>query len=143
MKFAMHNWMRQEPIETTIERLHRLGYDGIEISGEPTQYDTSQVARLLEKYQLACWGSHSIMMPGRDLVSEEASVRAETVKYMQACVRMVHELGGSIFVIFPQRVQPARTGGRSGPGVANGGSKGSVRLPNMRPSAVFASASRP
>ena len=75
MKFAMHNWMRQEPIETTIERLHRLGYDGIEISGEPTQYDTSQVARLLEKYRLACWGSHSIMMPGRDLVSEEASVR--------------------------------------------------------------------
>lgn len=101
MKFAMHNWMRQEPIETTIERLHRLGYDGIEISGEPTQYDTSQVARLLEKYQLACWGSHSIMMPGRDLVSEEASVRVETVQYMQACVRMVHELGGSIFVIFP------------------------------------------
>ena len=101
MKFAMHNWMRQEPIETTIERLHRLGYDGIEISGEPTKYDTSQVAGLLEKYQLACWGSHSIMMPGRDLVSEEASVRADTVKYMQACVRMVHELGGSIFVIFP------------------------------------------
>ena len=101
MKFAMHNWMRQEPIETTIERLHRLGYDGIEISGEPTQYDTSHVAGLLEKYQLACWGSHSIMMPGRDLVHEEASVRAETVQYMQACVRMVHELGGSIFVIFP------------------------------------------
>ena len=35
MKVAMHNWMRPEPIETTIARLARSGYDGIEISGEP------------------------------------------------------------------------------------------------------------
>ena len=35
MKVSMHNWMRPEPIERTIERLGRLGYDGIEISGEP------------------------------------------------------------------------------------------------------------
>jgi sugar phosphate isomerase/epimerase len=93
--------MRQEPIETTIERLHRLGYDGIEISGEPTQHDTSHVGKLLEKYGLACWGSHSIMMPGRDLVHEDPAVRTETVQYMQACVQMVHELQGAIFVIFP------------------------------------------
>ena len=89
------------PIETTIERLHRLGYDGIEISGEPTQHDTSHVGKLLEKYGLACWGSHSIMMPGRDLVHEDPAVRTETVQYMQACVQMVHELQGAIFVIFP------------------------------------------
>ena len=31
----MHNWMRAEPIEDTITRLGRCGYDGIEISGEP------------------------------------------------------------------------------------------------------------
>ena len=35
MKVSMHNWMRPEPIEPTIERLARLGYDGLEISGEP------------------------------------------------------------------------------------------------------------
>ena len=35
MKVSMHNWMRPEPIETTIDRLGRCGYDGIEISGEP------------------------------------------------------------------------------------------------------------
>lgn len=34
MKHAMHNWMRPEPIETTLERLHRFGYDAIEISGD-------------------------------------------------------------------------------------------------------------
>ena len=35
LKVSMHNWMRPEPIETTITRLGRSGYNGIEISGEP------------------------------------------------------------------------------------------------------------
>ena len=101
MKFAMHNWMREEPIETTLERLHRLGYDGIEISGEPNKYDTAHVNKLLEKYNISCWGSHSIMMPGRDLVHENKSVRQDTISYMKNCIQMVHALHGSIFVIFP------------------------------------------
>ena len=42
-KVAMHNWMRAEPIETTITRLGRSGYDGIEISGEPAIYDADEV----------------------------------------------------------------------------------------------------
>ena len=42
-KVAMHNWMRAEPIETTITRLARSGYDGIEISGEPITYDAAEV----------------------------------------------------------------------------------------------------
>ena len=45
LKFAMHNWMRAEPIETTIERLGRCGYDAIEISGEPAVWDTDEVQR--------------------------------------------------------------------------------------------------
>ena len=32
MQVAMHNWMRAEPVETTIRRLAKYGYDGIEIS---------------------------------------------------------------------------------------------------------------
>ena len=48
LKMAMHNWMRPEPIERTIERLARMGYDGIEISGEPQGYDPDLVRGLLE-----------------------------------------------------------------------------------------------
>ena len=39
MKVAMHNWMRAEPVETTIRRLAKYGYDGIEIS-----YDSVELA---------------------------------------------------------------------------------------------------
>ena len=47
MKVSMHNWMRPEPIQATIERLARLGYDGLEISGEPRATTPSTCA--------ACW----------------------------------------------------------------------------------------
>ena len=103
MKFSMHNWMREEPIETTVERLHRLGYDGIEIRGEPSLCDTKSVRKLLDQCGLECWGSNSIMTPGRDLVSENQSVRQKTVAYMKSCVRMVYELNGSVFAIFPSQ----------------------------------------
>ncbi len=32
MLVSMHNWMRAEPVETTIRRLAKYGYDSIEIS---------------------------------------------------------------------------------------------------------------
>ena len=43
MHVAMHNWMRAEPIEKTIARLAKSGYDAIEISGEPERYNTKDV----------------------------------------------------------------------------------------------------
>jgi D-psicose/D-tagatose/L-ribulose 3-epimerase len=45
LKVAMHNWMRPEPIETTIERLARAGYDAIEIGSEPAATTSASGAR--------------------------------------------------------------------------------------------------
>ena len=104
MKFSMHNWMRPEPIETTLERLHRFGYDGIEISGEPTRYDTDHVRGLLEKYGLECWGGVTLMFEGRDLVHADKYVRLGTITYMKDCIKMIHELGGQMFCIVPSTV---------------------------------------
>ena len=53
MRVAMHNWMRAEPIEVTIARLAKCGYDAIEISGEPEKYDTKHVGKLLKDHKLA------------------------------------------------------------------------------------------
>jgi sugar phosphate isomerase/epimerase len=104
MKFSMHNWMRPEPIETTLERLHRLGYDGIEISGEPARYDAQDVRRLLDQYQLECWGGVTIMTEGRDLVHPDKYVRVGTIAYMKDCIRMIRQLRGTIFCIVPSTV---------------------------------------
>jgi len=104
MFLSMHNWMRAEPIEITIRRLARYGYDSIEISGEPEKYNTKEVNRLLKENHLRCWGSVSLMFAGRDLIHAEAQVRENSVKYIKDCITMVKELGGHEMTIVPSQV---------------------------------------
>jgi len=108
MKHSMHNWMRPEPVEVTLERLHRFGYDGIEISGEPTRYDTDEVRRLMDQYQLECWGSVTMMFEGRDLIHPDAGIRRESVQYIKDSLDMTKRLGGRIFCIVPSTVGKTR-----------------------------------
>ncbi|MBL8168848.1 MAG: sugar phosphate isomerase/epimerase, partial [Acidobacteria bacterium] len=104
MKHSMHNWMRPEPIETTLERLHRFGYDGIEISGEPAKYNTDEVRALLDKYELQCWGSVTMMFEGRDLLHPDGGIRRDTIAYMKDCIMLAKALGGQMFCIVPSTV---------------------------------------
>lgn len=104
MHLSMHNWMRAEPIETTIRRLARYGYESIEISGEPEIYDTKQVKRLLAEHGLRCWGSVSLMFEGRDLIHADEQVRATSIAYIKECITMVKELDGHEMTIVPSQV---------------------------------------
>jgi sugar phosphate isomerase/epimerase len=104
MKIAMHNWMRPEPLETTLERLARYGYDSIEISGEPHLYAVDETRALLDKHGVSCWGSVSIMTAGRGLTLGDRYLREGTVLYLQDCARMVAGLGGTILTTVPATV---------------------------------------
>ncbi len=104
MHLSMHNWMRQEPLEVTFERLASYGYKSIEISGEPMRYEPKEVLPLLERHGLRCWGSVTLMTVGRDLVHEDPYVRLGTIQYMKDTVRMIGDLGGRIFCIVPSTV---------------------------------------
>ncbi len=77
MHLSMHNWMRAEPLEVTLARLAKYGYESIEISGEPEQYKPDDVKPLLAKYDLRCWGSVTLMLGDRNLVAgDEGAARA-------------------------------------------------------------------
>ncbi len=104
IKVAMHNWMRPEPIETTIARLGRHGYDGIEISGEPTVYDPDHVRGLLDEQGMECWGAVTLMTGGRDLLCDDPYVRIGSVAYVKDCLTLVSNLGGKIVTIVPSTV---------------------------------------
>ena len=104
MRVAMHNWMRAEPIETTITRLAHCGYDAIEIAGEPAQYDTKHVSGLLKDAGLTCWGSVTLMLAERDLLAKDEAQRAASVKYVKDCITMTKELGGEEITIVPSTV---------------------------------------
>jgi sugar phosphate isomerase/epimerase len=96
--------MRAEPIEITIRRLAKYGYKSIEISGDPENYDTKEVKKLLDENGLKCWGSVSLMFAGRDLIHADPAVRASSVKYLKDCITMVKELDGYEMTIVPSEV---------------------------------------
>jgi D-psicose/D-tagatose/L-ribulose 3-epimerase len=104
MRVAMHNWMRAEPIEVTIARLAKCGYDAIEISGEPDRYNTTDVGKLLKAHKLACWGSVTLMLGDRNLLAANEANRAMSVKYVKDTITMVKELGGEEITIVPGTV---------------------------------------
>jgi len=104
MKVSMHNWMRPEPIDRTVARLGRLGYDGIEIAGEPALYDAGHVRRLLSEHGLECWGGVTLMTQGRDLIHEDRYVRLGTVRYVRDCLDLVAALGGRVLSLVPSTV---------------------------------------
>lgn len=104
MHLSMHNWMRAEPIETTIARLAKYGYKSIEISGEPEQYDPKHVRGLLDNYGLDCWGAVTLMVDKRNMQSSDEAKRAESVQYVKDCIQLVSDLDGQILTLVPGTV---------------------------------------
>jgi D-psicose/D-tagatose/L-ribulose 3-epimerase len=109
MQVSMHNWMRAEPVETTIRRLAKYGYDSIEISYDSVELSpgapgTKAVRQMLKDNGIGCYGSISLMFSGRDLIHTDEAVRASSVDYLKNCMTMVKELGGSTMSIVPSEV---------------------------------------
>jgi sugar phosphate isomerase/epimerase len=101
MHLSMHNWMRAEPPEVTLKRLAKYGFESIEISGEPEQYDTTDLRRLLSETGMRCWGSVTLMLGERNLLAKDEAQRAKSVQYTKDCVTMVKELDGEVMTIVP------------------------------------------
>ena len=104
MHLSIHNWMRAEPIETTMARISRLGYTSIEIQGAPQLYDLEEIKGLLKKYNLTCWGSVTLMEDGLNLMSGDARERQNTMTYLKSLVDMVATLDGHMVSVVPGTV---------------------------------------
>lgn len=104
MHLSMHNWMRAEPIEVTIRRLAKYGYESIEIGVGSEKYDTKEVRGYLKETGLRCWGSISLMFTGLDLIQADEAGRAHTIQYLKDCITMVKELDGHVMSIVPSEV---------------------------------------
>ena len=104
MHLSMHNWMRAEPIEVTVKRLAKYGYESIEISGEPDIYDTKEVRGILKENGIRCWGAVTLMLGDRNIVAKDEAQRAMSVQYVKDCVTMVKELDGYEVTIVPNTV---------------------------------------
>lgn len=112
MQISIHNWMRAEPIETTIRRIAKMGYHKLEIAGSPDDYDTKQVRKLLDENKLGCWGSVTLMLEDRNLLAKDEAQREKSVKYVKDVVRMVKELDGHMVSVVPGTVGKVVPDGR-------------------------------
>lgn len=96
--------MRPESLRTTLARLSNLGYSSIELAGEPEQYPMEETRKLLQEYQIRCWGTVTIQTGDRDLTAADPEQRRRTINYMKDVVSMAAELGGEIVTVVPGRV---------------------------------------
>jgi len=104
MHLSTHNWMRAEPLEVTLRRIKRLGFESIEISGEPKQYDTKTSRALLKQHGIRCWGAVTLTVGERNLAASNEAQRAASVAYVKSVITMVHELEGTECTIVPATV---------------------------------------
>ncbi|GAA3314936.1 hypothetical protein GCM10020331_008730 [Ectobacillus funiculus] len=64
-----------EDIETSIARLVKFGYNGVEFVGEPEQMDVDRIKELLAKYNIEASTICAIYNAERDLVSSNENIR--------------------------------------------------------------------
>lgn len=104
MKLAIHNWMRAESLEDTLQRISVMGYTHLELQGTPENYDTKEVKKLLDKYHLQCWGSVTLMLEERNMLAKDKAQRDLSIQYVLDVAKMVKELGGKVISLVPATV---------------------------------------
>jgi D-psicose/D-tagatose/L-ribulose 3-epimerase len=109
-QYSVTQWIYgNEELETSLVRLKKFGYGGVELAGEPDKMDLDTVRSLLNKYDLSCTSICGIYTAQRDLSSPNAEIRSSAIKYVRACVDMAAQLGASVVIVVPSPV------GKSGP----------------------------
>ncbi len=103
MHLSTHNWMRAEPLDVTLRRIKKYGYDSIEISGEPEQYPVGETRALLKEPGIRCWGAVTLTLGERNLAARDEGQRARSVDYVKSVLTMVSELDGQIITLVPMR----------------------------------------
>ena len=90
-----------EDIATSIDRVARYGYDGIEIVGEPQDIDAKRVHALTRDAGVEVSSICSIYTPERDLVAPDADVRRAAVAYVKDVARFASEMECPTIIVHP------------------------------------------
>lgn len=104
MKYSISNWIyANEPLRSTFERLSRFGYDGIELKGEPEEYDPREVKGLCEEFDLQVFSvlGWSIWPLERDLAHPDPQFREKALDYATQCVDLASAVGAALVVVIP------------------------------------------
>jgi D-psicose/D-tagatose/L-ribulose 3-epimerase len=97
LKYAVTNWIfGGEPLEKSVARLQKLGYDGVELAvWNPQETDSNQIKALVSDHGLVVsnlnvnwgWGER------RDLSNPDKQVRQAAIEYLKSVIELTKELG--------------------------------------------------
>jgi D-psicose/D-tagatose/L-ribulose 3-epimerase len=110
VKASVSTWIfGPRPIPEVIATVHRLGYHGIELRGEPDLYDPAEVRAALEALAMtttSICGMYPGPNPGelRDLAHPDAQERRRAVEYVTRCVELAHALDAPVVIVTPNPV---------------------------------------
>lgn len=105
VKFSVSTWIYgEEPLETSMERLHRFGYDGVEIVGEPKKLSANQIKELLKCYNLEASSICGIYNQERDLVSSNSEIRRNAIQYVKECSKLCREIDAPLVIVVPSAI---------------------------------------
>ncbi|MDI7247010.1 MAG: sugar phosphate isomerase/epimerase family protein [Bacillota bacterium] len=105
MKYAVSNWIYgEEPLHITAARLAKLGYDGVELTGEPSRYSVRETARLLADHGLEVSSVCGIYTKERDLTNPEPRAHQAAVDYVKSCIEFAHKLRARTLILVPTPV---------------------------------------
>ncbi|MGQ9473409.1 MAG: sugar phosphate isomerase/epimerase family protein [Candidatus Caldatribacteriaceae bacterium] len=90
-----------EPIEKSIARLARFGYQTVELVGEPDLYDREEVKKLCLRHGIEIGSLCNIWRRNRDFTSKDPAVRANAKEYTKKTIDMASYVGAKIVIIAP------------------------------------------
>ncbi len=93
-----------EDVQKSIDRLARLGYDAIELAGEPDAFDTGAVRKSLEQTGVKVGSICSIYTGDRDLAHPDPAIRKIGVDYVKSVADFAAELECPTMIVAPSVV---------------------------------------
>jgi sugar phosphate isomerase/epimerase len=98
-----------EELGRSIDRVARLGYDAVEVEGEPEKVDPGRVRKLLDDAGLAASSVCPSFTAGRDLSHPDPDVRTDAMDYVRKVAELAHAVGAPTIIVAPTaylRTQP-------------------------------------
>jgi sugar phosphate isomerase/epimerase len=106
MKYAVSSWIYgNEPLEKSLARLQRFGYDAVELTAE-AEMDVTRIQNLVGRYKLRVsnlLGNWSWPLR-RDLCNPDPQVRSQAINYAKRAIDLAREFGALSLGVVPSAV---------------------------------------
>ncbi len=102
---TLSSFRNLEPIQTTLENLSNVGFNSLEVYGEPDSLDVDNLTHLLASYSVGVsgvtgmWGHSSGYSKFRNMVTANNELLTAAQNYVKKGILLCQRLGGSTFNI--------------------------------------------